>query len=317
MMFESVINSYRKLRENDAFSVLLRPGVVSNYLAFQREIAAMPVIMTSTPPGMEIELTNRCNLACIQCLRSRGLKPYALGDMDFDNYKRILAQFPHLMSLCLNGFGEPLMHKQFFDIVAYTRRERPLCKIGIYSNGMLLDEEKAGRLMDCGVAEVDISLDAAHPDTDHRVRRGGKLAVVHDNIKRLVRIKRETRARFPKVGMNFVMLNENEGELVPFIEHAAEFGVDFVRLGLRQPPLRGQLPARVGCGGGTHGRAGRPLQVVSVQRCQLERPEATFRLQVFLGREPARYLRGRRHAGLLRAFQGNLLLRQYTGAAVQ
>jgi hypothetical protein len=56
MMFESVINSYRKLRENDAFSVLLRPGVVSNYLAFQREIAAMPVIMTSTPPGMEIEL---------------------------------------------------------------------------------------------------------------------------------------------------------------------------------------------------------------------------------------------------------------------
>jgi hypothetical protein len=29
-MFESVINSYRKLRENGAFNVLLRPGVVSN-----------------------------------------------------------------------------------------------------------------------------------------------------------------------------------------------------------------------------------------------------------------------------------------------
>ena len=228
MMLESVINNYRKLRENGAFNVLLRPGVVSNYLAFQKEIAARPLIMTSTPPGMEIELTNRCNLACIQCLRSRGLKPYALGDMDFDNYKRILAQFPHVMNLCLNGFGEPLMHKQFFDIVAYTRRERPWCKIGIYSNGMLLDAEKAERLMDCGVAEVDISLDAAHPDTYHRVRRGGKLAVVHDNIQRLVRIKRKMRARFPLVGMNFVMLNENEGELVPFIEHAAEFGVDFV-----------------------------------------------------------------------------------------
>ena len=228
MMLESVINNYRKLRENGAFNVLLRPGVVSNYLAFQREIAARPLIMTSTPPGMEIELTNRCNLACIQCLRSRGLKPYALGDMDFDNYKRILAQFPHVMNLCLNGFGEPLMHKQFFDIVAYTRRERPWCKIGIYSNGMLLDAEKAHRLMDCGVAEVDISLDAAHPDTYHRVRRGGKLAVVHDNIQRLVRIKRKTRARFPLVGMNFVMLNENEGELVPFIEQAADFGVDFV-----------------------------------------------------------------------------------------
>ena len=117
--------------------------------------------MKSMPPAMEIELTNRCNLACIQCLRSRGLKPYALGDMDFEDYKKILAQFPYVTNLCLNGFGEPMMHAQFFDVVAYTRRERPWCKIGIYSNGMLIDEEKAYQLMDCGVTEVDISIDAA------------------------------------------------------------------------------------------------------------------------------------------------------------
>jgi radical SAM protein with 4Fe4S-binding SPASM domain len=60
------------------------------------------------------------------------------------------------------------------------------------------------------------------------VRRGGDLRVLHDNIRRLVRIKRETLARFPLIGINFVMLNENEGELVPFVEQAAEFGVDFV-----------------------------------------------------------------------------------------
>jgi hypothetical protein len=79
MMLESVINNYRKLRENGAFNVLLRPGVISNYLAFQKEIAARPLVMTSMPPGMEIELTNRCNLACIQCLRSRGLSPTPSG----------------------------------------------------------------------------------------------------------------------------------------------------------------------------------------------------------------------------------------------
>ena len=84
MMLESVFNNYRKLKENGTFNVLLRPGVLSNYLAFQKEMAAAPIIMTSTPPGVEIELTNRCNLACIQCLRSRGLKPYALGKMTTD-----------------------------------------------------------------------------------------------------------------------------------------------------------------------------------------------------------------------------------------
>ena len=227
-MFDSVVGHYQRLRESDAFGLLLQPRVLANYRRYQREMQTRPLIMVSSPTGIEIELTNRCNLACVQCLRSRGLKPYALGDIAFADYRAILAQFPYLMSLCLNGFGEPMMHKQFFEIVAYTRKERPSCKIGIYSNGMLINEERAYALMDCGLTELDISIDAADPDTYHRVRRGGTLSVLHDNIKRLVRVKQETRARFPLLGLNFVMLNENEGELVPFVEQAAEFGVDFV-----------------------------------------------------------------------------------------
>jgi MoaA/NifB/PqqE/SkfB family radical SAM enzyme len=227
-MLDTLVGGYTKLKENHALGVLRRPMVIANSLLYQREVRERPLVMKSLPPGIEIELTNRCNLACVQCLRSRGLKPYALGDIEVENYKQILAQFPYVLNLCLNGFGEPMMHKDFFRIVAYTRKERPWCKIGIYSNGMLIDEERAYLLMDCGLTEVDISIDAADPTTYRRVRRGGKLDVLHRNIRRLMEVKRETRAALPMVGLNFVMLNENEGELVPFIEHAAEVGVDFV-----------------------------------------------------------------------------------------
>jgi MoaA/NifB/PqqE/SkfB family radical SAM enzyme len=113
-------------------------------------------------------------------------------------------------------------------VVEYSRKERPWCKIGIYSNGMLINEERAYKLMNCGLTELNISIDAAYPETYKRVRRGGKLDVLHENIKRLTRVKQETRSKFPMIGMNFVMLNDNEGELVPFVEQAAEFGVDFV-----------------------------------------------------------------------------------------
>jgi MoaA/NifB/PqqE/SkfB family radical SAM enzyme len=82
--------------------------------------------------------------------------------------------------------------------------------------------------MDCGLTELNVSIDAAYPETYRRVRRGGRLDVLHDNIRRLVRVKQETRARFPLIGLNYVMLNDNEGELVPFVEQAAEFGVDFI-----------------------------------------------------------------------------------------
>ncbi len=227
-MLDSVVSNYKKLKENNAFSLLAHPKVVANFRLWNREQAERPLVMQSTPPGVEIEMTNRCNLACIQCLRSLGLKPYKLGDMDFENYKKILAQFPHVMNLSLNGFGEPMMYKNFFEVVAYSRRERPWCKIGIYTNGMLIDDEKAHRLMDCGLTELNISIDAATPDTYRKVRRGGKLDTLHENIKRLLRVRQETRARFPLIGLNYVMLNENEGELVPFVEQAAEWGVDFV-----------------------------------------------------------------------------------------
>jgi|SRR5579872_2993597 len=228
MKLSSIVDKYTKLRENDAFGVLLHPKVIRNYLLYEKEQLEKPLVMRSTPPGIEIELTNRCNLACTQCLRSVGLKPYRLGDMDPDDYKKILAQFPYAMNIVLNGFGEPMRYKPFFDIVAYTRRERPWAKIGIYTNGMLIDEEKAHRLMDCGLTELSISIDAATPDTYRCVRRGGNLDVLHDNIRRLVRVKREARARFPMLGLNFVMVNDNEGELAPFVEQAHEFGVDFI-----------------------------------------------------------------------------------------
>ena len=226
--FQQLTSTYKKLKENDAFGVLLHPRTLANYRLWQKEQAERPLEMHSIPPFIEIELTNRCNLACIQCLRSLGLKPYQLGDITFDNYKKVLAQFPHIMNLSLNGFGEPFMHPQFFDIVAYTRKERPICKIGIYTNGMLIDQERAYKLMDCGLTELNISIDAALPDTYRRVRRGGKLDVLHDNIRGLMKAKRETGARFPMVGLNYVLLNENEGELVKFVEQAHEFGVDFI-----------------------------------------------------------------------------------------
>lgn len=228
MGLSDAIDKLKRASENGALNILLHPRVVHNYAVYECEQREKPIVMRSQPVGVEIELTNRCNLACVQCLRSTGLKPYKLGDIDPDNYKAMLAQFPYAVNVSLNGFGEPMMYPGFFDIVAYTRKVRPWAKIGIYSNGMLIDAEKTDRLVGCGLTELNISIDAALPDTYRRVRRGGKLEVVHENIRRLMRAKRESRSRFPMVGINFVMVNDNEGELVPFVEQAADLGVDFI-----------------------------------------------------------------------------------------
>jgi MoaA/NifB/PqqE/SkfB family radical SAM enzyme len=227
-MWRYALESGRKLRENDAFGVLLHPAVVANHLLYRHELRQRPLTMRSDPPGIEIELTNRCNLACVQCLRSVGLRPYVLGDITLQRFERILAQFPRTLHLSLNGFGEPLLHGQFFEIVALARRRLPWAKIGIYSNGMLLGEAARERMLDGGLTELNVSIDAARPETYAKVRRGGHLEIVHDNLRRLLSRRRERGVRLPVVGVNFVMVNENEGELAQFIEQAADLGVDFV-----------------------------------------------------------------------------------------
>lgn len=227
-MLTSLLRTYQKLRDNDAFSILAHPAVMANYLLFEVELRRRPDIMHSQPIGVEIELTNRCNLACVQCLRSRGMKAYEQGAMDRATFGRVLAQFPYVINLSLNGFGEALQHPQFFELLGDARRQRPWAKIGIYSNGNLLDEARAERLVGSGLTELNVSIDAARPETYRRVRRGGELEVVHAGIRRFLRARRAAGARLPMIGTNFVLLNENEGELVRFIEQSAELGVDFI-----------------------------------------------------------------------------------------
>src|SRR6187402_2205660 len=85
----SVWTGWEKLRENQAYDLLLHPEVLLHRVRYEREAQARPLVMTHTPFSIEIELTSRCNLACVQCLRSQGLKPYDIGDIRFEDYRRI------------------------------------------------------------------------------------------------------------------------------------------------------------------------------------------------------------------------------------
>ena len=227
-MAKSLIRAVRWLHENDNWRLLRHPGVVTNTVGYQREFSRKPEIMRFDPPGVEIELTNRCNLACTQCLRSLGLRPYRLGSLDMAGFRHLLGQFPNVVHLSLNGFGEPLMSPILWDAVRYVGDVRPWCKVLIYTNGMLLDDTAIREALDSNLTELNVSLDAGTGDVYRQVRRGGHWDRVLGNIRRFLQLRRESGKRFPRMGLNFVMLNDNEGDLPTFIDLAADLGVDYV-----------------------------------------------------------------------------------------
>jgi MoaA/NifB/PqqE/SkfB family radical SAM enzyme len=49
----------------------------------------------------------------------------------------------------LQGWGEPLLHRQFFEIVA--RAKKAGCRVGTTTNGILLDRAEIGKLDESGI----------------------------------------------------------------------------------------------------------------------------------------------------------------------
>ena len=116
--------------------------------------------------GLNVELTNRCNLACEQCPgpgRGHALRP----DMTLDTFQSILDRCPTVRTLLPFQWGEPLMSPVLYDALrlASDRGIRTM----ITTNGTLLDEAMSRRLLEAGLTRLTLSFDG-DPELHARLR---------------------------------------------------------------------------------------------------------------------------------------------------
>src|ERR1700757_3454374 len=120
------------------------------------------------PVCLYLETTNRCNLLCTTCPRTyEELEPPA--DMSWHLFASIVEQLPSLQRAVLHGVGEPMLVKHLPKMVGYLKQR------GIYvlfnTNGTLLNERNGRALIDAGLDELRVSIDAANAK-DFRAIRG-------------------------------------------------------------------------------------------------------------------------------------------------
>ncbi|MBD2446897.1 radical SAM protein [Nostoc sp. FACHB-152] len=103
----------------------------------------------------QVEISNFCNLTCSYCPHPSQSR--AKGNMTFSTFVDVveLAIECGQKDLFLNNFGEPLIHPELFDFIAYAQTKGIECKF--ITNGILLDEEKARRLAQLGVRDIYLS----------------------------------------------------------------------------------------------------------------------------------------------------------------
>lgn len=117
-----------------------------------------------------LELTLKCNENCLHCGSRCG--DVKSADLSVETYKDFLDKLKADFGtgdkmLCITG-GEPLLRKEFFEIMTYAKDLG--FRWGMTSNGTLIDAEVAHKLKEAGMSTISISIDGL-PDTHDEFRR--------------------------------------------------------------------------------------------------------------------------------------------------
>jgi tungsten cofactor oxidoreducase radical SAM maturase len=170
-----------------------------------------------------LEVTARCNLDCAVCVRQVWSDP--AGDMAWETFEATvegLHAFPDLRRLVLGGYGEPLVHPRFPEMLGLASTLG--VPLTVTTNGLLLDETMARHLLAAPVNWVVISLDTVHAQAYDGAGIAGGLDLVLDNARRLVRLAEERRGLRLNLGFEFVATRSNRNHLPRVRDVARDLG---------------------------------------------------------------------------------------------
>ena len=174
-----------------------------------------------------IEVTARCNLDCAMCVRQ--VWRDAPGEMTWETFEAVVEQlqaFPDLRRVTFGGYGEPLAHPRFPEMLALAAGLE--VRMTLTTNGLLLDEAMVRALLDTHLDTVVISLDTVHIQAYEQARLEGGMDQVLDNVHTLRELTRQRGRMLPRIGLEFVAMRSNL-EWVPRLpELARDLGANFV-----------------------------------------------------------------------------------------
>ncbi|MBF0187982.1 MAG: radical SAM protein [Magnetococcales bacterium] len=190
-------------------------------------------------PPLHVELGTgpKCNSGCVYCFTSFQQKK-AGRLMDRQTLLHVMEACGRgqVRSVAILGDGEPTLHPDLAEAVALGAQQG--LDIGMGSNGILLDEALARRLLP-HLVWIRFTVSAATAETYQKVHQGqpGEFEQVIDNMRRAVEIKRQEGLAVT-IGSQTILTPENLPEVVVAAQLNRSLGVDY--LALKQASLSPQ-----------------------------------------------------------------------------
>lgn len=191
------------------------------------------------PLQAKIEPTVRCQLRCPMCYRTNmgsigvvdGWACHTLPnlvdrDMTLEDFKHVLGELKGVKSVSAHGWGEPLMHPQFMELMREIRNHG--MDNHLVTNGLLLNERLSKTfIQECEPIKITFSVDAGEKEAYEQIRIGAKFDLLLNNIRAAIANRNQFNPS-TQVDLYCTLGTHNLNQIESLAKLGASLGVDVV-----------------------------------------------------------------------------------------
>lgn len=180
-------------------------------------VAMIPRRVGGMPTSAFLQLSDRCNHACLHCYQVHGER----GELSTGEVKQVMDDLAAsgVLFLTLSG-GEITLRPDLLELVAHARALR--FAVRIFTNAYLVDDDMARRLAELSVLDVNVSLYSGEPAVHDGITQ------VPGSFVRTIEGVRALRKHGVAVVLKLTIMNANADSYRGVIDLAKDLGCGYV-----------------------------------------------------------------------------------------
>ena len=185
------------------------------------------------PTILQLEVTKNCNFACIMCHKGQSVaqgQDFVRTDISETVLKQVAPVYPYLKHAMLFGDGEPMVYRNFWNIVRDIREASPQCAIDFINNGSMMHAQNRRRLFEYKVSALGLSIGGATAESHNATRPPGMFDKIVKNYRDLYEEKQFRKTPEPYINVLMVVMRANHREIPELIDLCDYLGARSVSL---------------------------------------------------------------------------------------
>lgn len=183
-------------------------------------------------PRLFFEPTVLCNLACFKavCHKDSGILNTRTGkSFPLAEFKSLMDQVgKNLNRLDFFNYGDPFVHPQAPEMIAYVKEKYPHIYLYTSTNGLMLNDEKIKQIVHSGLDEITFSVDGVDQETYAQYRQGGDFNKALEIMAKFVAERNKLGREVPFINWRYILFkwNDSNSHLRRARKLATKIGVD-------------------------------------------------------------------------------------------